>query len=547
MVSVRNGKGVVAALCLISFGPLSLGLSCAGIFYPAIAADTGLNVGLLSFYTSAIWIAALVLLPLLGKLFSRAGACGCVTGASLIIALDFIALSFTGGLAWFVGCGLVMGAGVAMLLFLAPSTLVNRWFSKRTGALLGLVMAFTGIGGAVWCAIGGAWIELWGWHVAYRLFAVVSFLLGVVPAAALVRDAPGDLSDVPAAVAAVCPLGAEGPAAAGAGDPSSAKDPMFACGSAASFDARKGALCADIVEGSVDVADRPAGTSSIAAKRRAQLRAGRHPHIPYRHHDGTMTPGAPVSRLAFGLSQRVAYLHEKVADDIASGSAGASSASGFAGSSAKVRSRSQKRRPLPNEVGVSARRALPSGLLLLIADIAFILNFDMYLYFIIPSFVRTLPAAAAFPVLGALAASAAMAGQTISKVALGFAGDRAPVAGTMAGIAVGLAGMAVLWLFPGWAPLVIVGAFLFGAYCGVANVMMPIFTRLGFGMRDYPRIYARVSMAASLGAIVSGLLWGMVIGTRGGYGELFAGVAVLLVVALGLVCVLGRRLKAHLL
>ena len=73
--------------------------------------------------------------------------------------------------------------------------------------------------------------------------------------------------------------------------------------------------------------------------------------------------------------------------------------------------------------------------------------------------------------------------------------------------------------------------------------MMPIFTRLGFGLRDYPRIYARVSMAASLGSIVSGLLWGTVIGATGGYAELFAGVSIFLAVALWLVLVLARRLK----
>lgn len=50
-------------------------------------------------------------------------------------------------------------------------------------------------------------------------------------------------------------------------------------------------------------------------------------------------------------------------------------------------------------------------------------------------------------------------------------------------------------------------------------------------------------MAASLGSIVSGILWGTVIGVTGGYAELFAGVSILLVVALWLIVVLSRRLK----
>lgn len=35
----RGGIGVAAALRLTSFGPLLLGLSCAGIFYPSLSAD----------------------------------------------------------------------------------------------------------------------------------------------------------------------------------------------------------------------------------------------------------------------------------------------------------------------------------------------------------------------------------------------------------------------------------------------------------------------------------------------------------------------------
>lgn len=441
----RCGRGVAVALCLAAFGPLSLGLSCAGIFYPSLAADIGVSTGLLGWYTPAMWIASLVALPLLGRLLMRLGARVCMTAAAVAVALDFVALSFTGGLAWFVACGLVMGASVAMLLFLAPSTLVNLWFPKRAGALLGVVMACAGVGGAVWCAVGGLCIEAWGWQAAYRLFCVLSLVLGAVPSALLVRGAPP--------------------------------------------------------------AEEPARAEAQAQTRR---------DAPVRH---------AVARLSPEVAARVAAARERLAGKRGSGSAGE-----FA-------------RPLPTETGVSVGSASASGLLLLIADIAFILNFGMFLYFLIPSFATSLPAASAFPLLGALASSAAMAGQTASKIVLGFVGDRAPAAGTVAGIAAGLAGMAALWFCAGEAALVLAGAFLFGAFCGVANVMMPLFTRLGFGMRDYPRIYAKVSMAASLGAIVSGVLWSAALGVTDSYAELFVGIATLLCIALALVTVLARRLR----
>lgn len=75
------GYFVVAALTLTSFIPLSLGLSCAGIFYPALSADLGVGAGLLGYYTSILWLAAMVALPFMGRLLNSCDARIAVAGA----------------------------------------------------------------------------------------------------------------------------------------------------------------------------------------------------------------------------------------------------------------------------------------------------------------------------------------------------------------------------------------------------------------------------------------------------------------------------------
>ena len=102
---LSNAKGklhfgyfVVAAMVLTSFIPLSLGLSCAGIFYPALSDYLGVERGMLSYYTSVLWIAALVALPFMGKLLNNKDARVCLTGAVAIIAVAFVWLSFTSAL-----------------------------------------------------------------------------------------------------------------------------------------------------------------------------------------------------------------------------------------------------------------------------------------------------------------------------------------------------------------------------------------------------------------------------------------------------------------
>ena len=66
---VHFGYFVVAAMVLTSFIPLSLGLSCVGIFHPALSDYLDVERGMLSYYTSVLWVAALVTLSFLAKQF----------------------------------------------------------------------------------------------------------------------------------------------------------------------------------------------------------------------------------------------------------------------------------------------------------------------------------------------------------------------------------------------------------------------------------------------------------------------------------------------
>lgn len=405
------GYFTVAALVLTSFIPLSLGLSCAGIFYPAVSADLGIGTGLLGYYTSILWLAAMVTLPVMGRLLERRDARLCVGGAVVVIAVAFVWLSFTQSLWQFYAGAAAMGIGVGMLLFLAPSTLINRWFAKRAGVLLGVVMAFTGVGGVVWSSVGGVLIQSIGWSATYLSFAVLSIV--TLPAALfIVASRPADKGLVPFGV-----------------------------------------------------------YESAAAAAQAQ--------------DGEGSASVPLE-------------------------------------------------------GVPAAKAFKMPVFFLILAMCFMLNFGMYVYFMIPSYMNTLELSIAMPLLGATASSVAMAGQTVSKLALGVVGDARPYVSTVATIGLGVVGVVLLFVGGGSAVLLYVAAFVYGCFYGITNVMTPIITRRAFGDAEYPVIYSRVSMAASIGSVVSGFIWGASIEATGGYALMFVGVIVVMALTAVAVLAIGR-------
>jgi len=410
---IHFGFFLVFALILTSFGPLSLGLSCAGIFYTPLSDHLGIGAGTLSYYTSILWISSLIFLPFLGKLLGRADARLCVGGSVVLIAVDFVWLSFVNSLWQFYVGAFIMGIGVTMLLFLAPSTLVNRWFSQRAGFFIGLIMAFTGVGGVVWSTVGGMLINEIGWSASYLAFAVLT------------------LATLPTSI-----------------------------------------LCV---------------ASSPQSKGLA----------PWGEQESCESEKAPANSLA------EAVLSER------------------------------------KEEGMDAAVAFKTPTFFLIMGMCFFLNFGMYVYFMIPSYVSTLPLYVTMPLLGATASSVAMAGQTVSKLILGYVGDRKPYAGTIAGVSLGVLGVGMFALGGASAMLIYAAAFAYGFFYGITNVMTPIITKRAFGVRDYANIYSRISMAASLAGATTGFVWGTVVELFG-FSVMFAGVCFFMLLTIACVVVLAR-------
>lgn len=178
--------------------------------------------------------------------------------------------------------------------------------------------------------------------------------------------------------------------------------------------------------------------------------------------------------------------------------------------------------PAPVAWGVTAKRAMRMPVFFAIAAFGFLINVNQMAYQFFPSycqsFADTMPGVA---VLAGVVASACMGGQAIGKVVLGALNDRSPQAGLILGIVAGAVGIAAMWAFPGAAPLLLGGSFLFGLVYACTTVETPLVTRTVFGSRDYARIYAPISMAAAAGGIVATAVYGFVVDLPGGFSVMF--------------------------
>ena len=144
---------VVATGIVGCFAPCALALSCAGIFFTPVSEALGVGRGVFALYLTIMLLATTIALPFEGKLMETKDLRVVLSAAVVLIGVPLVCMSFFNAVWQFYIAGAFMGFGLAALLILSVPTLINRWFRKNVGFYIGLCMAFTGIGGAVWSAV----------------------------------------------------------------------------------------------------------------------------------------------------------------------------------------------------------------------------------------------------------------------------------------------------------------------------------------------------------------------------------------------------------
>ena len=177
----------------------ALVLSCAGIFFTPVSEFFGVPKASFTLYFSVLNLAMMATLPVAGKLLAARDARVVLSVATALCGLGMFGMASCQEVWQFYLVGIVLGVGVAPLIYLAVPTLINAWCVKRVGFFVGLCMAFTGIGGVIFNPIGTAIIQSSpeGWRQAYLVFGII-ILVGTLPFTLfVVRGKPADKGLLP--------------------------------------------------------------------------------------------------------------------------------------------------------------------------------------------------------------------------------------------------------------------------------------------------------------------------------------------------------------
>ena len=188
---------IAAAVALFLGGPPILVLSFP-VFLKAFAKEFHASRSAISLAFSLHNIVAAAASPLFGRLVDRVGSrkmiiLGTIALASLLIGNRFVTASVL-GIYFFNMMGAVTGLGAGPIPY---SSIVSRWFDKRRGSALAVMMLGIGTGAMVMPALVQRLIMSFGWRAAYSIYGCAMLVIALPVIIAFIRDSPSEMGLFP--------------------------------------------------------------------------------------------------------------------------------------------------------------------------------------------------------------------------------------------------------------------------------------------------------------------------------------------------------------
>lgn len=184
---------VMAACCATVFSSNGLFINGAGIFYQPVAQDLGVGIGSLSFYMTVRSLASMCCLPLLPTLLDRFNLRVTLSVATVITCACYALMGRTTAVWQFYVLGGIMGLVGPLVTQMSMPIILGSWFKRSAGLVIGIVLSFTGLGGAVSAPLGTFFIQQYGWRQAYLLLGAIGLVVALPFTLFAIRRRPEDM------------------------------------------------------------------------------------------------------------------------------------------------------------------------------------------------------------------------------------------------------------------------------------------------------------------------------------------------------------------
>lgn len=193
---IHRAWWVLIATIAIQGGIIGILVNCTSIIFSAIIDDLGFRSGDLSIYYTIRFFAQAATVGITSKLFLEKKPKVVMTALAAIGSAAYIAMYFYSHIwQWYIS-GILVGICMSCVLVVIP-VILNNWFKVKTGLIIGIAMAASGLSGAVFTPLISKIIVATGWRKASVITGIVAFFMIVIPTVLLLNITPEEIGMKP--------------------------------------------------------------------------------------------------------------------------------------------------------------------------------------------------------------------------------------------------------------------------------------------------------------------------------------------------------------
>lgn len=169
---------ILIACIAIKIGTGGASAAAMANFITPIVNDLGCQVSQLTLYTSVNAIAMALLYTTASKVLTTSKRIGLVMGvASVAEVVGLLLMSTYTSVYMFYSSGLLIGIAQSFTGFVAIPILLNMWFRKNNGTVLGITVAVNSGVGVLYSLLSAQLITHLGWRSSYAVLAAMAAVL----------------------------------------------------------------------------------------------------------------------------------------------------------------------------------------------------------------------------------------------------------------------------------------------------------------------------------------------------------------------------------
>lgn len=169
----------------------------SGLFLSPVSKELGIGIGSLSIYLSITSIVMILWLPTAGKIVNRYDIKWVALISGALQCLSFIGFGMMKNVyGWYI-LAIPYSLGATILVNLMGPILINRWFAKNTGTMIGIQMAFVGIFAAILQPTTSKIIANNGWRSGYYIIGGITLIAVIICSIFMLKSSPKEINMVP--------------------------------------------------------------------------------------------------------------------------------------------------------------------------------------------------------------------------------------------------------------------------------------------------------------------------------------------------------------